>query len=141
MNSTCQILPGVKNIYWVECSKLPSRIDLLAIGELSVSLLMDLNEIVFFGNADCRCVTEKENNGWRQKASLKFRTGEELPFYSNIAFVVTDVNGTSYIIGAKEHPFPVIKNEYNTGTPSGDPAGFTYEISHEALRTMVKCII
>lgn len=141
MNSTCQILPGVKNLYWVECSKLPPRIDLQALGDLPVALLADLNEIAFLGNADCRCVTEKENNGWRQKASIKFRTGDKLPFCNNVAFVVTDVNGISYLIGAKELPFPVVRFEYNGGTPSGDPAGFTYEISHEALRTMVKCLI
>ncbi|MCH5234753.1 MAG: hypothetical protein J1E16_05615 [Muribaculaceae bacterium] len=141
MNSSCQILPGVKNIYWVECSKLPSRIDLQSVGDIPVSLLADLNDITFFGSVDCRCVTEKENNGWKQKSTLKFRTADELPFYNHIAFVVTDVNGISYIIGSKEHPFPVVKSEYNTGVPSGDPAGLTYEISHEALRSMVKCII
>ena len=141
MNSTCQILPGIKNIYWVECSKLPPRIDLQAVGELPIALLTDLNEITFFGSSDCRCVTEKENNGWSQKATIRFRTGSELPFYNNLAFAVTDVNGISFIIGARERPFPVVKCEYNAGSPSGEPAGFTYEISHKAIRSLVPCLI
>ena len=141
MNSSCQILPGVKKLFWVECNRLPTRIDLHAVVDLPVALLADLNEITFFGRPECQRVTVKENNGWRQEATLKFRAGEDLPFYKNIAFVVTDVNGDSYIIGANEKPYPVLKSEYKTGSPSGDPAGFTYEISHNALRTLVKCII
>lgn len=140
MNNSCQILPGIKNIYWVRCDSLPSRIDLSALSGVTVALLTDLNEITFFGEPECKCSTEKNNNGWSQKASLKFFSCDNIPFYYNIAFVVVDVRGDAYIIGANEKPYPVVKTEKSAGS-SSDKAGFQYDISHNAIRTLVKCLI
>lgn len=140
MNSSCQILPGIKKLYWVERRYLQKRIDLYAMASQQVAILCDLNEIIFSGDPDCRCVTSKENNGWHQESTLKFRTAHAIPC-ADIAFIVTDVSGQSYLIGAYEMPYPLIKWEYKSGTPSGDPAGFEYEITHNALRTLVKCVI
>lgn len=140
MNSNCQILPGIKKLYWVDCDKLPTRIDLYAAAGMKVALLAELNEITFFGFPECKCTTEKVKNGWKQEASLKFLSSDDIPLFKNIAFVVTDVSDESYIIGFNEHPFPTVKREYNMAKP-GDKAGFNYEISHSALRSMVKCLI
>lgn len=141
MNSCCHILPGIKKIGWVKCEMLPKQLDLSGLSRLPVPLLADINEITFFGTPDCRCVSDIENNGISEAASLKFLSGEDLPFKDHIAFVVTDVNDNSYIIGAFERPFPVIKTERSSGSPSGDPAGIRYEITHKAIRTMVPCLI
>ena len=141
MNSTVQILPGVRRIGWVNCSSLPRQVAMSAISGLPVALLTEINDITFFGQPESRNITEKENNGWVQSASLKFRSCDELPLDRHIAFVVTDVNGSNWLIGAYERPFPAVRYERVTGSPSGDPAGLSYEITHKALRTMIPVLV
>ena len=141
MNSTCQILPGVRKIGWVDCNLLPKQITFSGVTRLPLALLAEVTYITFFGSPDCRCITEKENNGWMQTASLKFLSGDEIPFEKHIAFVVADVNDNWFVIGAYERPFPVIKFEKTSGAPGGSPAGINYEISHKAIRTMLPCIV
>lgn len=140
MNNSCQILPGIKTIYWVACENLPARIDLSALSGINVALLTELHEITFFGEPECKCVTEKSKNGWSQKATLKFFSCDTLPFYYNIAFVVVDIQGEAYIIGAKERPYPVLTMGKTAGRRS-ERAGTEYEITHNAVRTMVKCLL
>ena len=55
--------------------------------------------------------------------------------------VVTDVNGNSFLIGSLEAPRPTVECELRTGVPSGDPAGYAYEIKHVSIKSMVPCII
>ena len=141
MNSTVQILPGIMKIGWVNCDCLPNNIPLSGVSRLPISILSEINYLTFFGNPDCRCVTEKKNNGWSQSATLKFLSCDDIPYESHIAFIVADVNNNWYIIGAKERPYPVVKFEKASGAPSGDPAGISYEITHKAIRTLLPCII
>lgn len=141
MNSSVQILPGVKKIYWVDCKYLPTRIDLKAISKIPVPLLIDLNPITFFGEVTCRRDTVKENGGWHETATLGFNSHEELPFSGHIGFVVIDANNQAYIIGGYEQPYPEVAIKKITGKPGGDIAGYSYEIKHNALRTLVDCLI
>lgn len=141
MNNSCQILPGIKKIYYTLCDQLQPRIDLQAIAGMKVAILSDLEEIPFFGTPECKCSTEKDKNGWNQKVSLKFRSSEVIPVDDNLAFIVGDVNDRWFVIGAKENPYPVITVEKNTGSPSGDAAGFYYEINHESLRSLIECLV
>lgn len=141
MNSSCQILPGVKSIGWVLCSSLPKQIALSGISRLPVALLADIHEITLFGSSDCRCSTEKDNNGWHQTASLTFFSSEEVPFENNIAFVVKDVNGNAFIIGSYEKPYPKVSIDSITGSPDNQSAGYKYSVSHKAIRTLVPCLV
>lgn len=68
-------------------------------------------------------------------------TAEVLPLHDQIGFVVTDQNGKSYLIGAKEEPFPVVTLTIDFGIPEGDPACNIYDIEHSALKSLVECII
>ena len=141
MKSSVQILPGIKKIGWLYCSRLPERVDLAALAGLKVALLTDLNDITFFGTPDCRCSMDKENNGFFQTASLKFKSCESLPATEKIAFVVTDVNDSSFLIGSAEMPMPAVRVERVTGETTGDPAGFLYDVTHKALRSMIPCLV
>lgn len=141
MNSSIQILPGIKKIYWLDSDTLPARVDLYSVIKMRVAPLADLNEMTFFGDPDCRRSTERDNNGLIQKATLKFNSADEIPFDKNIAFIVTDANDRSYLIGSCEKPFARIKVEKLTGAPSEDAAGYSYEVSHESVRTMIECLI
>lgn len=141
MNACEQILPGIKKIGWVECSRLPRQIAMAGLSRLTVPIPADINFFSFFGSPECSRTTEKENNGLVQSASLKFVAAEELPYERHIAFIVVDANGKNYVIGSHEKPYPVVKIEKTAGSPDGSAAGYLHEITHKAIRTLVPCII
>ena len=64
---------------------------------------------------------------------------DELPTNSHIAFVITDCNGQSYVIGQHEKPRPIIKTSSATGTPSGDPAVCSVEVTLYAQKSLIPC--
>lgn len=141
MKTTTQILPGIKSIGWIDCRALPRRVDLSAICGMTVAILTDIHPIDFFNEPACECKTKKDGGGYEDTASLKFLTGSELPRYGALGFVVTDVSDRSFLIGSLENPRPVVEYEQRAGVPSGDPAGFSYEIKHVAIKSMVPCVI
>lgn len=141
MKTNLQILPGIKQIGWVECKYLPRRVDLHGITQTPVSILTSIHKLNFFDNPDCRCKTEKVSGNFSDTASLKFHSNQLIRIDKQIGFVVTDINDVSYLIGGKEPPFPKISVEQSTGSCNGDAAGYYYEISHSAIKSMVKCII
>ena len=141
MRTTTQILPGVRAVGWVDCLRLPKRVDLHGICGSQVAVLTDIHTVEFFDEPDCRCVTEKDGGGYTDTATLKFHAAELLPIHRKLGFVVTDVNGRSYLIGSQEPPFPTVKAEMLCGAPDGDGAGFQYEIKHVAIKSMVPCVI
>ena len=141
MRTSTQILPGIKAIGWVDCRHLPRRVDLSAICGVPVPILTDIHPIPFFDEPTCECQTKKDGVGYEDTATLKFLTGSELPRSACLGFVVTDVNGNSYLLGSLEAPHPKVESEHRSGKPSGDPAGFYYEIKHVSIKSMVPCII
>ena len=141
MKCSTQILPGVKAIGWLDCRNLPRRVDLTGICGMPLPILTDIHWLNFFGEPDCRCQSKKENGGYQDTASLKFRAAEKLPRGVPLGFVVTDVSGKSYLIGSQEHPYPQCEPEQSTGSPSGDAAGFEYEVKHIALKSLIPCIV
>ncbi len=141
MKTSIQILPGIKSIGWVDCRCLPRRVDLSGICRMPVAILTDIHPIDFLDEPTCECKTEKENGGYKDTATLSFLTGKKLPVGASFGLVVTDVNDNSYLIGSLESPHPVVGCVQRTGTPSGESAGFQYEITHVSIKSMVPCII
>lgn len=141
MKSSCQILPGIKFIACLPCRDVPANISMSAINNIPAVVNSDLLEITFFGSPECRCVTENINNGWTQKTNLKFHSSDQLPLSEPLAFVVTDANDDSFIIGSREEPFPIFNCERISGSESDEKAGFIYEISHVEIRSLIKCEI
>ena len=141
MRTTIQILPGIKAIGWVDCRHLPKRVDLSAICGMSVSVLTDIHPIPFFDEPTCECQHRKDGAGYQDTATLKFLTDKELPRSATLGFVVTDVNDKSFLIGSLEAPRPQVECHQLTSVPSGDAAGYSYEIKHVALKSMVPCVI
>lgn len=141
MRTTTQILPGVKAIGWVDCRLLPRRVDLHGICGSTVAVLTDVHPVEFFDNPDCKCVTEKEGGGYTDTATLTFHSSALLPIHRQLGFVVTDVNDHSFLIGCQEPPFPQVKATLLCGAPDGDGAGFSYEIKHVCIKSMVPCVI
>lgn len=141
MKTTTQILPGIKSIGWVDSGHLQRRVDLRSICRMSVFILSDIHPIPFFDDPSCIRKSVKQGNGYEETATLKFKTNLKLPRGIRPAFVVTDVNGNSFLIGSREHALTISESEFNCGTPSGNAAGYSYEISHVSIKTMVPCIV
>lgn len=141
MKTITQILPGVKFIGWIDCSKLPGDVALSGICRIPVPILTDIHPIDFFDDPQCDCKTKKEGGGSEDSATLKFLTSDELPQGIPLGFIVTDVNGRSFLIGSKERPVPIPAPERRLGTPGGDAAGCFYEITHIALKSLIPCEI
>lgn len=108
---------------------------------MSVAVLTDIHPIEFFDEPQCECKTKKDGAGYEDTATLKFLTSQKLPRSASLGFVVTDVNGQSYLIGSLEAPQPKVECNQQTGIPSGDAAGYAYEIKHVSLKSMVPCLI
>lgn len=141
MKTSTQILPGVKAIGWVDCRLLPPFVALHGITRNMIAILTDIHPVAVFDDAECSCTTERENGNIKDKASLKFHSDELLPLHEPIGFVVTDIAGMSYVIGQREHPIPQVKAEIRFGAPDGDSAGYYYEVTHVAIKSMVPCKI
>lgn len=141
MNTSIQILPGIKNIGWLDCRALPKRVDLSAICGMPVAILTDIHPIPFFDEPTCECITKKDGSGYEDTTTLKFLTDRKLPHGAVLGFVVTDVNDKSFLIGSLEAPRPIVECELRTGVPPGDAAGYSYDIKHVSIKSMVPCII
>ena len=102
MRTTRQILPGICSIEWVECEKLIPDAALHGIVGTPVSILTERHTVEFFDEPECECVTENDNGNRTDTATLKFLSGDLLPIRRHVAFVVTDTNGRSFLIGAAE---------------------------------------
>ncbi len=133
-----QILPGIRRIQVVDCNLLPPNVALKSEANLPISILADTVEISFIGNPQCERNSENDNNSTSEKTTLEFLTVEEFPFYKgNFAFIITCVSRESYLIGAREAPFPIVNVKQKTGTPSGDSAGYEVEVSFIAIKSLI----
>ena len=141
MKTSTQILPGIKAIGWLDCRALPRRVDLTGICGMPLPILTDIHPIPFFDEPTCECQTKKDGGGYEDTATLKFLTDRKLPRGAVLGFVVTDVNDNSFLIGSLETPRPTVECEQRTGIPSGDAAGYSYEIKHVSIKSMVPCLI
>lgn len=140
MKTNTQILPGIKHVFWLDARGLPPMVALQSKSQLMISILTDLHHIEIFDVAECELTSEKQNNGTKETATLKFNCGSRVPDNNNIAFVFYDNNGHPYLIGSKERPVK-IGYKYRSATPSGEPAGYEYEVSHVDIKTVLPCKI
>jgi hypothetical protein len=141
MKTCSQILPGITAIYHLDCHNLIENVALRGICQMAVPILTALNAVEVFDEAECRCKTERNGGSHQDTATLKFLSDGLLPIHKDLGFVVTDVNGKSYLIGAKEPPYPVVEVENRCGLPGDDGAGFYYEVKHVAIKSLIPCTI
>lgn len=140
MKTTTVILPGVRRIGYVDCTKLQRRVDLHRICQTVIPILTEITEVFFFDEPTCSRKTEVNGADITETSTLKFVSATLLPIHLPLGFVVLDQNDQCWLIGQKEHPRPKLKVDMRCGFPDGDGGGFEYEITHISLRTLIKCV-
>lgn len=136
-----QSLPGIKFIGYVPSENLQREMMNKHLANLPVGIFTDITPIAFCGVPTCEAVSTYNNNGRIEQTTLRFKTLDDLPTYHHVAYVVTDCNNQSYIIGQREKPRPIVKVTRDTGTPNGDPSVASVEITLYAQKSLIPCTI
>ena len=134
-------LPGIKFIGFVVAENLQREMMFKHLAGIPVGVFTDITPIAFCGVPTCEAVSTYNKNGRIEQTTLRFKTLDVLPTTRHVAFVVTDCNNQSYIIGQHEKPRPIVKVTRDTGTPNGDPAVATVEITLYAQKSLIPCAI
>ena len=134
-----QSLPGIKFIGYVLADNLQREMMNKHLANLPVGIFTDITPIAFCGVSTCEAVSTYNNNGRIEQTTLRFKTLDDLPTYRHVAYVVTDCNNQSYIIGQREKPRPIVKVTRDTGTPNGDPSVASVEITLYAQKSLIPC--
>ena len=138
---TRQSLPGIKFLGYVPAEKLQREMMFEHLAGVPVGIFTDVTPIAFVGVPTCEAALAYNKNGRIEQTILRFKTLDVLPTNRHVAFVVTDCNGQSYIIGQHEKPRPIVNVTQNTGTPKGDPAVLSVEVSLYAQKSLIPCSV
>ena len=109
-------------------------ITLRAMSGIPVAIATDATTVAKIGNAVCETDQQFDFNSQIEKVTLSFSTNDEIPTYMDLAFMITDVRGYSYVIGTKESPFPVIKRTDTTASPGGSQSVNSYEVTFSSKK-------
>lgn len=134
-------LPGISRIEIVLCDDLPSRVMEHSMCGCIVALAVPSVRIGFSGSPSLTCEGTIVSGQRQEKSTLEFSTLHRLPEGKLLAFVVSCVNGSQYLIGSREGRFPVINYTDTSGEPGRSAAVRTYKITHIALKSMLPCVL
>ena len=133
-----QSLPGIIAIYTVPCALLSPNIVEKHIAGVPVGIFPLPTAIEHYGNAECNAEQEYDNGGYSEKTVLQFTTTEEISRVAPIAFVVTDANSQSYVIGTKEAPFPMVEI---TKSVDKEQNVFHVKVTFQNRKSLVPCFV
>lgn len=103
-----QSLPGIVSVSYLPCSKLTPNLMERYLCGIPVSVLSTTIPVSLIGDAECTLDAEFECNSYIEEVNLEFSTTDDIDNTIPIAFVVTDANDASYLIGVKEKPYPQV---------------------------------
>ena len=118
-------LPGIAQIGYCLCENIQPNIVLKHSSGIPVGIFTEITPVRFFGQPSYEAVEEYDN----------------IPLHKHLAFVITDASGTSFIIGSRERPYPVVKSSATSGNPSGESNATTYEIKWSSVGMPIRCAI
>lgn len=110
-------LPGIAQIGYCLCENIQPNIVLKHSSGIPVGIFTEITPVRFFGQPSYEAVEEYDNNGRKVLCTLKFVSNDNIPLHKHLAFVITDASGTSFIIGSRERPYPVVKSSATSATP------------------------
>ena len=135
--SHCISLPGIKKVWYVSHTELPDDVIYKAVVDMPIALPATTTEINLKGEATCEVEQSPDNNCYIEKVKLSFPTLDDVPTQDFPAFVIQTIDGSKYVIGAKERPYPAVKITRSTGRPDGDPSVRKYEVSFTARKALI----
>ena len=91
---------------------IPTDICYRAVAGIPVKLSEQPISISLVDVAVCEIEEQTDNNVQMEKVKLTFSTLRELPTRQNIAFVIRTVDGSKFIIGSKERPYPTVRSAF-----------------------------
>lgn len=133
-----QSLPDIVAIYRVPCADLIPNITEKYRAQLPVGIFPSPTPIVLCGKSSCEAEQEYVDGGYSEKTVLQFTTTEDISQYPPLAFVVTDANEQSYIIGTKEAPYPMVEI---TKSIDKEVNVNTVKVTFTRPKSLVPCII
>ncbi len=133
-----QSLPNIIDIYIVPCASLIPNITEKYRAGLPVAIFPLPTAIEHHGTASCEAEQEYDNGGYSEKTVLQFTTTEDISHYPSLAFVVTDANGQSYIIGTQEAPYPIVEI---TKTIDKEVNVNNIKVTFTRRKSLVPCVI
>ena len=133
-----QSLPNITAIFYVPCASLIPNITEKYRAGLPVAIFPLPSAIEHYGNASCEAEQEYDNGGYSEKTVLQFTTTDDLSHYPALAFVVTDADGQSYVIGTKEAPYPIMEI---TQTIDKEVHVNTVKVTFTRRKSLVPCVI
>jgi hypothetical protein len=133
-----QSLPNIIDIYIVPCASLIPNITEKYRAGLPVAIFPLPTAIEHHGTASCEAEQEYDNGGYSEKTVLQFTTTEDISHYPPLAFVVTDANGQSYVIGTQEAPYPIVEI---TQTIDKEVNVNNIKVTFTRRKSLVPCVI
>ena len=103
-------LPGIKRLSYINAKELASDLQAHALSGAPVWVTQSQTEIPFTGEASCACTRNNEHGASNESVELTFESLLPIPEHIPLAFIVTDVNNRSYLIGQREQPWPFIES-------------------------------
>ena len=133
-----QSLPGIRRIWTVSSGKLPPAAAMCA---APVSVISSLTEVDFYGEASLQWEESHVMGAALREAVLEFSTPDHVLTGPHTAFVVEDISGQRYLIGASSPPYPDITVTANIGIPGSDSKVYRVKVVHKSPVTAVRCIV
>jgi len=133
-----QSLPNIIKIYTVPCDSLPTNVMEKHLAQISIAVVQGKTPVEHYDNASCEAEQEHDNNGLLEKTVLQFTTTDEIAAYPPLAFVVTDAQQQSWVIGAKEAPFPIVEV---TKSIDRDTNVYAVKVSFSRRKSLIPCSV
>lgn len=132
-----QSLPGIKSIGYLPCHLLPPNILQKHLAGVAVGIYSIPTPVEHYGNAECTAEQEYDHGSYLERSTLTFTTTDRIPNHLPLAFVMTDVNGQSYVIGFHEAPLPVVEISQKTGETD---CIFEVKVNFSARKSLISCV-
>lgn len=134
-------LPGIRNIYIVPVRLLQPAMEYKSIVGIPIGIFTTKKKVSFLGSPSCEAVSTPQNNGSYEKATLTFSLRVPIEITEHVAFIVEDVNGRTWCIGAKEPPYCLIAFRRYIGSPTSEASVLKYTVTRTSVRAMMSCHI
>ena len=136
-----QKLPGIKKIGLLSRTEIPDNVVKKAEAGIVVTVSQEPDYIDFVGEPTFEVDDKFDNNSRYQTAKLKFCLSNPIYVTYNYVIFVQTVNGECYVMGEKEDSSLLWNSNSTSGTPSGDPNKWDYEVVFFAKKALIPCVL